>query len=179
MSVVDDILEHVMRIEGGYSNDPADRGSRTMFGVTEAVARAYGYTGAMAALDWTEAKRILRAEFVDRPGLDKIAAIDVAIATEMIDTAINMSPRIAVLFLQRSLNAMRADDSDLLIIDGVCGSRTVDDLRAFLDRRGDRGVAVLRRMLNSLQCERYIALTENRRSNRRFTFGWMLNRVTM
>jgi lysozyme family protein len=36
--------------EGGYSNNPNDAGGETCFGITEAVARAYGYTGEMVDL---------------------------------------------------------------------------------------------------------------------------------
>ena len=42
--LIDDLIER----EGGFVNHPADRGGATCFGITEAVARAHGYSGAMA-----------------------------------------------------------------------------------------------------------------------------------
>lgn len=42
-----EIIDEIIRVEGGYVNDPADSGGETNFGVTVAVARAHGYTGAI------------------------------------------------------------------------------------------------------------------------------------
>ncbi len=40
----------LIAVEGGYVNDSADSGGRTNWGITEAVARAYGYNGEMSEL---------------------------------------------------------------------------------------------------------------------------------
>ena len=45
-TLIDDLIDR----EGGYVDHPADRGGRTCFGITEAVARAHGYDGAMRDL---------------------------------------------------------------------------------------------------------------------------------
>ena len=44
-ALVDGLVER----EGGYVANPADKGGPTCFGITEAVARANGYRGAMPA----------------------------------------------------------------------------------------------------------------------------------
>ena len=44
---IDQLVEALIDREGGYVNHPADRGGATCFGITEAVARAHGYGGAM------------------------------------------------------------------------------------------------------------------------------------
>jgi lysozyme family protein len=43
-----DLIDALIDREGGYVNHPADRGGPTRYGITEAVARAHGYAGAMA-----------------------------------------------------------------------------------------------------------------------------------
>ena len=43
----DALIEAVIDREGRYVNHPADRGGATCWGITEAVARAEGYVGAM------------------------------------------------------------------------------------------------------------------------------------
>jgi lysozyme family protein len=61
--------------EGGYVNDPSDRGGETNHGVTVAVARAFGYRGAMRDLTKDTALEIYRARYWIQPGFDLIDAI--------------------------------------------------------------------------------------------------------
>ena len=53
---VDALIEALIEREGGYANHPADKGGPTCFGITEAVARAHGYAGAMRDLPRVEAE---------------------------------------------------------------------------------------------------------------------------
>ena len=50
MPDINGLIDELTEREGGYVNHPADRGGPTRFGVTEAVARAHGYAGAMRSL---------------------------------------------------------------------------------------------------------------------------------
>ena len=52
---VESMIDALIEREGGYSNHPADKGGPTCFGITEAVARAHGYAGAMRNLPRDEA----------------------------------------------------------------------------------------------------------------------------
>ncbi|MEO6146534.1 MAG: glycosyl hydrolase 108 family protein [Sulfuriferula sp.] len=65
MSSFDDAFSILMVSEGGYSNNPADPGGETMYGVTEKVARKRGYTGAMQDLPLDKAKEIAKSEYWD------------------------------------------------------------------------------------------------------------------
>ena len=42
------IINEIIRVEGGYVNNPSDSGGGTNFGITVAVARQFGYSGAYA-----------------------------------------------------------------------------------------------------------------------------------
>ena len=44
-------LARLKPTEGGYTNDPADPGGETNWGITAFTARAFGYKGNMAAID--------------------------------------------------------------------------------------------------------------------------------
>ncbi|WP_375250787.1 glycosyl hydrolase 108 family protein, partial [Sphingomonas sp.] len=45
--MIDELIEAVIDREGDYADRADDRGGATRFGITEAVARANGYAGAM------------------------------------------------------------------------------------------------------------------------------------
>ena len=125
---------HTLGIEGGYADDPADRGGKTQWGITEAVARADGYTGDMRALPKARALAIYRRLYWDRIGLDWIAAVDSAVACEVFDTGVNQGVAIAGRFLQRVLNVLNRAGRDYpdLVVDGVAGPATADALRALI-----------------------------------------------
>ena len=103
---IDKLIEEVIGREGGYVNHPNDRGGPTNWGVTQQVARAYGYTGDMRTLPREVAKAIYARRYFTDPGFDRVQAIYPRIAEEMFDTGINMGPSVAGQFLQRALNAL-------------------------------------------------------------------------
>ena len=51
-------IDAILRAEGGYVNDPQDKGGETNYGITVAVARANGYAGPMRDLPVAMARAI-------------------------------------------------------------------------------------------------------------------------
>lgn len=176
---ISEIIAEVVRAEGGYSNDPADAGGETMYGITEKVARAAGYMGPMRSLPLHVAEGIYRSRYVVAPGFADIIPLSEAIAAELVDTGVNMGPAVAGEFLQRALNALNDGGTRYhdLKVDGAVGPGTRAALRNFLEHRGKQGELVLLRALNAQQATRYIELAEKRPANERFVFGWLANRV--
>ena len=177
---VDGLIEALIEREGGYVNHPADRGGVTCFGITEAVARAHGYSGAMAKLPREEAAAIYRRLYWLRPRFDEVATQAPRVAAELFDTGANMGPAVAATFLQRALTALNRNGNDYpdLVPDGRVGDRTLAALAAFLGARGRRGgETVLLRALEALQGERYLRLAERRPANEAFLYGWLANRI--
>lgn len=173
---VDQMIADLIAREGGYVNNPADPGGETNFGVTVGVARAFGYTGSMKDMPQGIAESIYRKKYFTDPGFDRIHLVSVALAEEMFDTGVNMGVNVPGPWLQRWLNAMNDRDPELAV-DGQLGPVTVTALRNFLNRRGSDGETVIVRGLNCLQGVRYLELTEARKTNKSFIYGWMLNRV--
>jgi lysozyme family protein len=175
----DALIDAVIDREGGYVNHPADRGGPTCWGITEAVARAQGYAGAMRDLPRDDAASIYRRLYWQRPAFDQVARRAPAIAAELFDTGINMGTGTATAFLQRALNALNraARDYPDLIVDREVGARTLAALDALLRVRGAGGETVLLRAMEALQGERYIALAERRPSQEAFLYGWLANRI--
>ena len=177
---IERLLDDVIEREGGFVDHPADRGGATCFGVTEAVARAHGYSGAMAMLPRDEAAAIYRRLYWLRPRFDEVARRAPAVAAELFDTGANMGPAVATTFLQRALTALNRNGKDYpdLVPDGRAGPRTLAALDGFLQARGRRGgQSVLLRALEALQGERYLRLAERRPANEAFLYGWLANRT--
>lgn len=173
------LIDAVLDREGGYGNDPADRGGETRFGITAAVARAHGYDGPMRTLPQRLARDIYRRSFWTAPQFDAVAALAPAIAAELFDTGVNMGPPVAATFLQRALNALNRGASDYpdIALDGRVGTATLCALRLFLARRRPGGERVLLKAVEALQGERYVALAERRPADEAFLYGWLANRI--
>lgn len=173
------VINGIIKREGGYSNRPDDSGGETMYGITVAVARDYGYTGAMADLPIDFACQIYTDRYWHALKLDDIKALSPAIAEELADTGVNCGTGVAAKFLQRSLNALNQLGKLYPDIptDGVIGQRTLAALRAYLQHRAGIGATVMHRMLNALQGARYVRLAEKREKDEAFVFGWFRERV--
>lgn len=178
-SSIETLIDEVIDREGDYVNHPADRGGPTRWGITEAVARAQGYTGEMRRLPRELASDIYRRIYWQAPGFDLIARRAPQIAAELFDTAVNMGTGTAIGFLQRALNALNraARDFPDIAVDRTIGPATVHALDGLLRVRGPRAETVLLRAIEALQGERYITLAERRPSQEAFLYGWLANRI--
>ncbi|KMS57141.1 glycoside hydrolase family 108 protein [Sphingobium cupriresistens] len=176
---IDQMIDEAIGREGGYVNNPKDKGGPTRWGITEQVARAYGYKGAMNVLPRETAVAIYRQRYAIDPGFDKIAAICPAIGHELFDTGINMGVATAGRFLQRALNVLNRQQKDYpdLIVDGACGEKTRAALKGYVAVRGAAGGEVLRKALDALQGARYIEIAEANPTQEAFLYGWIANRV--
>lgn len=170
----DEIFSAILGKEGGYVNNPVDKGGPTNWGITQAVARAHGYTGDMKDLTRSQALNILESDYWVGPRFDQVSQVNNAIAVELTDTGVNMGPSVAAKFLQRSLNVFNNQGKLYadIVADGQIGPRTITALRSFLSARSRDGEKVMLKALNSLQGVRYIELAESRVANETFAYGW-------
>lgn len=177
---IEQLLDELIAREGGYTNHPADRGGPTNFGITEQVARSYGYAGDMRGLRKDTAKSIYRSRYWTRPGFAEIANKGMAtLAAELFDTGVNMGPKVAAIFLQRALNVLNRGGADYpdIAADGDIGPMTLNALDRFKAKRGAQAETVLFRAVDSLQGARYIEIAEKNPSQEAFALGWLANRV--
>lgn len=175
----DDYINDLIRREGGYTNHPADRGGPTCWGITEQVARAYGYIGEIEAMPQSVARTIYLDKYWTAPRFDQVAEICPAVAEELLDTGVNMGQGTAATFLQRALNVLNREGRLYpdIAVDGGIGKMTLAALNAYLKARGKDGETVILRALNAQQGARYIELAEKRPNQEEFVHGWFLNRV--
>ena len=176
---IDKLTDDLIRREGGYSNHPADRGGPTIYGITEQVARAFGYMSDMRSMPRQTAVTIYKSRYWTGPRFDQVAGICPAIGDELFDAGINMGVATAGRFLQRVLNVLNRGAVDYPDIgtDGNVGPMTLAALKGFRAKRGAEGGEVLRKALDGLQCARYVEIAEANKSQEAFAWGWLANRV--
>lgn len=162
-------------IEGGYSNDPSDRGGETNHGITIGVARAYGYNGSMRDLTKELALEIYEKRYYSEPGFAAFEPIFPALAAWLLDTGINMGQNTAGAILQRNLNVLNNGGvlyGDLKE-DGRCGSMTRAALQAYIAHRGVEGKRRLLEACEALQWARYADIMSGNSTQERFAYGWL------
>lgn len=106
---IESMIEATIGKEGRYSNNAADRGGETMWGIIERVARANGYVGAMRDLPREKAVAIYRSEYAIKPGFAAVAEISPKIGEELFDTGVNMGTHVPAVWFQEWLNAFNKD----------------------------------------------------------------------
>lgn len=178
-SSVADLISAVIAIEGGYSNDPADSGGETIYGITIRTARKHGYTGPMIDMQLSIAERIYEEAYWYWSGFYDVSMIYQRVGRELFDTGINCGVGKAAEFLQVALNALNRQGADYgdIAEDGDVGPATLKALAAYKSVRGAVGELVLLKALNCLQGARYIELSRLHQKDEKFVYGWLLNRV--
>lgn len=119
----DEAFTQLLGYEGGYSDHPSDPGGRTMWGVTERVARVHGFTGDMRTLTRDEAKRIYRLDYWDPIRADELPQ---QVRYDVFDGAVNSGIRQSILWLQRAAGATA---------DGTIGPKTLAAVHAMTPDR--------------------------------------------
>lgn len=167
--------------EGTYSNNPADSGGMTYCGISRnnfPNCSCWSIIDSSPASSWKQnqelaqiVKDLYKKEFWDHFLGDEIASQE--IANELFDTSVNMGMKVEGQFLQRALNSINIVGTDLTV-DGVIGQGTIH----YANLLNATQTKVVVRILNSLQCAKYLSITENNKTQRRFMVGWVANRVS-
>nr|EKX0438345.1 hypothetical protein [Acinetobacter baumannii] len=173
-------LDELIKREGGYVNNPADRGGATKYGITEAVARVNGWKGPMRDLPLDLAKQIYKQQYWINPRFDQVNTLSPLIAEELLDTGVNCGVAFAKPLLQRALNLLNNQGKGGwpdLAVDGIYGSATLGALKIFFAKRGKDGEKVMLKVLNIMQGQRYIEICERNPTQEQFFYGWISNRI--
>lgn len=104
--------------EGGFVDHAADPGGATRYGITQATARAHGYTGSMRELPLTVARDIYRASYWQPARCGDMPA---EVGVQVFDAAVNHGVRGASRMLQRAVG---------VVADGVIGPQTLAAVKA-------------------------------------------------
>ena len=176
------ILGAVYMVEGGYVNDPKDRGGETNYGVTKRVAQAAGYKGGMKAFpkhcsagQTVCADSIYFRDYMQRPGFVPIIEADDAVGEEMVDTAVNMGPRWSAIWFQQAMNDLAGAN---LPVDGSISAADVAAFQRFQNTAGYQLACTMTLdRLDAKQWARYQAIVRANPSQAKFLRGWRNNRI--
>lgn len=158
MDAFDFAFERTLGHEGGYSNDPDDKGGRTNFGVTEAAFKdAFNrmvISGVTDIKDLTiaQARAIYKTDYWHKIHLGSINNWN--IAAEIFDTAVNSGRMKAVLLAQMALDYL----GETLDIDGVMGPQTI----GLLNKWGAKDARALFVALNGMQFVHYLLIVDDK-----------------
>lgn len=117
MPTVSDIISNEIKIEGAPTNDPADKGGRTAFGISEKSNPSAWANGAPTE---AMARAIYQQKYVTGPGFDKIE--DSGLQSQLVDYGVNSGPMIAIQKLQAIVGVE---------VDGVLGPATLAAIPSF------------------------------------------------
>jgi len=120
MASFDDSINFVLDNEGGLSNNSADPGGLTNFGISQ---RMYPDLD-IRNLTRDEAKEIYRKDYWNA-NFDAIQSSRVA--QKLFDATVNMGPVKATRMLQLALGAIQAGP---VVADGILGSHTIEAINA-------------------------------------------------
>lgn len=144
MTPFDLALAQLYAFEGGFANNPLDRGGRTYRGITQSAydnfrRRKQRTAQPVENASTAECDEFYREEYWDTAGCDQLP---VQIAIAVFDMAVNSSPSAAKKTLQRALHVKD---------DGVIGPATIAAARStpevlllFLEARGKFIAEILR-----------------------------------
>jgi len=146
-----DAINKTLISEGGYVNDPQDRGGETNFGISK---RAYPDVD-IKNLTVAGAKEIYKRDYWDRVRADEINSQE--IANGLFDTAVNMGVRTASKLLQACVDAHP---------DGIIGNVSIQKINSM-----DTETLLLRFKISKIA--RYTYLAKKRPANRKYLLGWI------
>jgi lysozyme family protein len=171
MHSVQEMIDDILRREGGYVDHPADRGGPTKYGITQRTLSVYIGRAALAsevqALSEAVAREIYERNYYIAPRIDRLPE---TIQPFIFDCAVNHGPRRAVKFVQSVCN--QAGYTPLLSVDGAMGPKTK---KAAEWAEGDMGPYFLPALLEERR-NFYRLIVAQRPSQEVFLAGWM-NRV--
>lgn len=153
----------VMHYEGGFVDDPIDRGGRTNMGITQKFLDTYKRKAGINVddvkdLTKKDAIALYKAEW-DRRGFGLLDNTDVL--KLVYDFSVNSGPQTAIVYLQKILNKK----GHKLTEDGYIGTKTNQAVNA-VDEKW------LKRELQKSRAEHCDGIVDRRPEQKRFIDGW-------
>ena len=163
MADINKLIPHILKWEGGWADDPTDKGGATMKGITLTTYKSYCKKKGLPTPTKTDLRNIsddrwkdvLKTFFWDQWKADKIKNQNIA---NMVVDWLWCSGKWGIVYPQRVLKV--ADD-------GIVGPKTLDALNSYQDQKE------LFNLLYESRKQFYNNIVKNNPSQKRFINGWM------
>lgn len=180
-------LARLMRIEGGYNNDPADPGAETFRGISRRfhpswpgwsiidLAKIHPDFPATLKDDAELARLVVdfyHVNYWQRFQGDQVAAVSHSLACELMESSVILGVHKAAGILQRSLNYLNRNGALYpdVVVDGVTGPATLAALASFA---AVDSIDLLVKVLNILQGAHFLAVIDQNPTQEKFARGWL------
>jgi lysozyme family protein len=167
MSTVDEMIQDVLKKEGGYVNHKNDRGGATNHGITQATLSAYlGHPATISEvknLTQETAAKIYKKNYYYAPHIDLLPDL---IEPIIFDMAINSGAGRAVKILQKALFDKGYPVGDA---DGVIGKKTILYANEWVNALGSVAINTL----VDYRVKFYKKIIANDASQKVFEKGWL------
>ena len=156
-------LPMVLRYEGGFVNNPKDKGGKTNMGITQGFLDTYKKKSGVKVNDVKDltqgdAVKLYKAEW-DIYGYGKLDNTDVM--KLVYDFSVNSGPQTAIIKLQEALNKKGHN----LKVDGYIGNMTNEAVNSVDDKW-------LKKELQKSRAEHYDQIVDNDSTQKEFINGW-------
>ena len=162
MNIIEDIIDDLLRREGGFCNNATDRGRATNYGITQDTLSCWIKRDAtvadVKAMTVETARAIYRQLYYVEPGFTCIA--DSSLLALVVDSAVQHGPRTVTCWLQRCCAVNQ---------DGVLGPATAIAIES-------HGGAWLYRRLLAVRIGHYFSIIAHSPNQAVFAKGWF-NRI--
>lgn len=154
----EEIIDHVIDHEGGYVNDPKDRGGETKYGISK---RWYPEIN-IKDLTLDQAKNIYYEDYWIPSKADELPE---DIRATYFDMCVNLGQKRAVKILQESVNSAGGPK---LAVDGQIGPQTIQSSHRASKQR-----------IQAYRCLFYGRIVENNPDQKRFYYGWFKRAINI
>ena len=179
-------MEHTLQFEGGYANDPDDRGGETFRGISRRnwaswpgwslidIAKKRGATTAKninATFEGDAEMKHLVASFYHKNFWKPFQPLEASerIVAKLFDTAVNMGVSRAVKFLQTTHNLLEPNSP--IVVDGAIGTNTITSFGEALKK--PEAELIFLELFCTTQGKFYKGIVRRKPRQGKFLKGWL------
>lgn len=163
--VFETAFDFIIAKEGGYVDDPYDKGGATKYGISsEFIKRNELKIKSVKDLTLLQAKEIYHMFFWNPLKIDRFN--DSIVQLFLFDTAVNCGNERAAILLQNSINSISH-----IAVDGKIGNETISACNNITSQ--DNSNKLLKQLMLSSRIAFYMHIVNNNETQRRFLKGWI------
>lgn len=178
-----ELIEIALNSSEGFEDDPHENGYETKFGLNKNTCHKFGYIESIEKLNKKEAFKIYEKKYWVGLHLDEIEKLDKDLAKLLFNTSVKLGLLTCISFLKTALNVLNYKNEktglfkDLKEQDFEFNNEALNALKEFIKHKKNKGLIVLKRIINSLKCIEFMKDVIYDYKKRKFLFDWILNQV--